>query len=111
MKKTTVKKILVSALALILVCACTAAPFAMGFDANFFEKAAKDYANSIEQIVETAGDAYEQNAEQFPDNAQTNPDTAAGDYVENAKDIGSSFLGSISNSTGSYLKSIFSFKR
>lgn len=110
MKKSMVKKMLVSALALVLVCACTAAPLAMGFDANFFERAAEDYADAIEQIVEQAGDDYEQNAEDFDDEAETNP-AATGDFVENAKEIGSDFLSGIFGRTGSYLKTIFSFGR
>ncbi|MEG0035601.1 MAG: hypothetical protein RR743_02965 [Oscillospiraceae bacterium] len=102
MEKTTMKKILGSALALTVICSCTAAPFAMGYKPNPYETAAKDYANQIEALVEETGAEYEQNAKDY----ETNP-VSSQDYNAAAAELGGKFLSGIGSSTGSYIGSLF----
>lgn len=103
MNKKFGKSIVVGALALSIISACTAGPMALGFSGKqSIKSAAKEYANSIEALVEATGDSYENNAESYPDNAVGNPDAPA-EYVETSIDLGNGFLSGVFSLTRSFL--------
>ncbi len=95
------KTAFVSTLALAVVISCSAASMAME---NPYEKAAEDYAQSIETLVENTGDSYEKLTEAYPDSAINNPNAPA-EYVKAAVDLGNKYLSGIFSRTSSFTKS------
>ena len=103
MNKKFGKSIVVGALALSIISACTAGPMALGLSSKqSIKSAAKEYANSIEALVEATGDAYEENAESYPDNAIGNPN-APFEYVDTSIELGSNFLSGVFGLTKSFI--------
>ncbi|MGI5978833.1 MAG: hypothetical protein ACOX66_04970 [Oscillospiraceae bacterium] len=92
MKKS--KKVLVATLALSIVTACSASPLAMS---------SLQFKQAIKDICKSTGEAYEQNAENYPENAIKNPTTAPKDYVDNCVNYGVSFLDQIFGVTNEFL--------
>ena len=90
-KKTLVVSMLVVAIAATSVCGASAA-FNWNDLGNRFEKGAEDYAKQVESIVETVGQGYEDNAEQYPGNAAENPDTATDDYMKTVSKLARDFF-------------------
>ena len=84
MNKKIGKIVTVSALALAITSTCTAAPMAAGLSTKYSEK-------SIENFVESTGNAYEDLTEAYPDNAQNNPNAPV-EYVNSCVKLGSNFL-------------------
>lgn len=100
------KMALASALTLSIVTACTASPMAMGLHTGReYEKAAEAYAQSIEDLVEETGDAYEEITESYPDTAVNNP-AAPSQYLGSAVKLGSNFLSKMFSFTNSYFSLI-----
>lgn len=97
------KMLLVSALALSVVSTCSATPMAMGLRCgNSYEKAAEQYARSIEDLVERTGDAYEDVTESYPDNAKNNPNAPA-EYLQTVVKLGNNYLSNLFGLTKSFL--------
>lgn len=101
MKKTG-KTALVSALALTVAISCSAAAMALE---NPYEKAAEDYAQSIENLVETTGDKYEKITEAYPDSAINNP-SAPVEYVKTSVKLGCDYMSKLSGLTNGFLNRI-----
>ncbi len=100
------KMAFVSSLALAVVISCTAAPMAMGrTSGSAYEKAAKEYAQNIENLAEATGDAYEDVTESYPDNAINNP-KAPYQYLETVVKLGNNYLSKTSGFTSSFLKKL-----
>ena len=103
MNKKLSKSIVVGALALSIISACTAGPMALGFSSKqAIKSAAKEYAQSIETLAEATGDAYEENAESYPDNAIGNHN-APFEYVDTSLDLGGNFLSGVFSLTKSFI--------
>ena len=84
MNKKIGKIVTVSALALAITSAATAGPMAAGLSTKYSEQ-------SIENFVESTGNAYEDLTEAYPDNAQNNP-SAPFEYVKSCVKLGNNFL-------------------
>jgi hypothetical protein len=98
------KMALVSSLALAIVTTCSAAPMAMGLTSeSSYETAAENYAQSIETLVETTGDAYENVTEEYPDSTINNP-SAPSQYLGSAVKLGNNYLAKTMSLTNNFLK-------
>ena len=93
------KTAFVSTLALAVVMSCTAASMAME---SPYETAAEDYARSIETLVETTGNAYENVTEAYPTSAINNP-SAPAEYIKTAVSLGNKYMAGIFSNTSSFL--------
>ncbi|PKM73115.1 MAG: hypothetical protein CVU91_05990 [Firmicutes bacterium HGW-Firmicutes-16] len=98
------KMAFVSSLALAVVTTCTAAPMAMGLTGgSSYETAAEKYAQSIEALVETTGDAYENVTEAYPDSAINNPN-APSQYLATVVKLGNNYFAKTMSLTNNFLK-------
>lgn len=101
-KKTLLVSMLVIAIAATSVCGASAA-YNWNDVGNYFENNAEDYADKVEDLVETIGQGFEDNAENYPDNAKENPETAPADYMKTVKDLAGSFLSGMKSLTKDYI--------
>ena len=104
MKKNLTKKLIAATMAVSVLAVCSSGAMAFNFGhGRDIKIASNNYANLIEELVEQAGDAFEENAENYPGNAVENPTTAPQDYIDTAVEIGNNFLSSIFGATNDYV--------
>ena len=101
-KKTLIVSMLVMAIAATSVCGASAA-YNWRDVGNYFENNAEDYADQVEDLVETIGQGYEDNAENYPDSAKENPETAPADYMKTVNKLANSFLSGMKSLTKGYI--------
>ena len=100
------KLALVSTLALTIATTCSAAPLAMSLSSgSSYEKAAEQYADSIESLADTTGNSYENLTEAYPNTAINNP-SAPSQYLSSATKLGNDFLSKHSSLTSGFLKKV-----
>jgi len=99
--KTFKKVAIVSALTLTMITTTAVQSMAR----TPYEKAAKEYANSIQTLVNQTGNSYEDATESYPDNAVGNPEAPA-EYVDTATDLGDNYLNEIFGLTSGFTKNI-----
>ncbi|NCC87167.1 MAG: hypothetical protein EOM05_04795 [Clostridia bacterium] len=104
--KTFKKVAMVSALALTMITTTALPSMALSIGGISYEKAAKNYASSIEALVDQTGNSYEDATESYPENANENPD-APTEYVETTTGLGDNYLEEIFSLTSGFTKSIF----